>query len=278
MTESQTFTDLHDRARSSRRLVKRLIKDIDSGVVDPEEMIDGLGLLEETLDAVLVAQTQAEISERTAHLYYVSRMIGSSLESDTVLEMVMDAVIDLTEAERGFLVLLEDGELTMKTGRNMDQLSLNHEDMTISETIVWQAINGCESILVENAQQDDRFSGQASVISYNLSSVMVSPLQIDGQALGALYVDSTMIKGLFGPDDLDLMTLFGEQAAIAIHNAMEVERRERELREEIDVLKIEIDEIKRQQQTAAITESEGFQELAARARELREERDREDYT
>jgi serine/threonine-protein kinase PknK len=191
-----------------------------------------------------------------------------------VLEMVMDAVIQLTGAQRGFLVLSENGDLTLKTGRNFEQLSLNSTDMTISSTIVRRAVETGEPILVENAQQDGRFAEQASVISNQLLSVMVSPLRTGNDILGAIYIDNNDYSALFTADELELLGMFSEQAATAIHNAMEVKRREHELRSQISVLRIEIDEIKKAHQVAELTDNDDFREMAEKAKRLREERNR----
>jgi signal transduction histidine kinase len=158
---------------------------------------------------------------RLAALYEVSSQLGQSLDLDEVLNQVMDSIIKLTGAERGFLMLYDDesAELMTRAARNVDQETIGAEALKISLTVVDRAIATGEGVLTSNAQEDDRFSGQESVVGYQLRSIMCAPLKARGQMLGAVYVDNRLFSGVFGKDDLDLLVTFANQAAIAIENA-----------------------------------------------------------
>lgn len=163
--------------------------------------------------------TQDEI--RLAALYRVSQTLSSSLELDEVLTQAMDAVIGLTRAERGFLVLLEgDGRnWILRAARNYDQETLRPQDMEISRTIVNTVLKCGESILTTDARSDPRFAESESVMFYSLRSIMCAPLLARGQVTGAIFVDSRIQTGLFRQADLDLLNAFAAQAAVAIENA-----------------------------------------------------------
>ncbi len=77
-------------------------------------------------------------------------------------------------------------------------------------------------------------------------------------------------------DHLRLVKSVAVQAAVALQNAQQVQRREAELRREIQELRIEIDESKKARQVAAITESEYFQQLQSRVSQLRSRKQRAD--
>jgi signal transduction protein with GAF and PtsI domain len=260
-----------NRLTSSRQAVARTIHQAEQGQIDPAAALTDLQPLQEILDTLIDRQPQDRSNERLARLFTISRLIGSSLEPQDVLEKTMDALIELTGAERGFVVLRDDaGQLVMKIGRNLEQQSV--DDLTISKTVVKRVLETGEPLLTTNAQQDERFASAASVMGHNLVNIMVSPLRIGDAIIGALYVDNNSQRMMFFPDDLELLAQFAEQVAIAINNALEVERRERALQNQIAALRIEIDEIKKTAQVAEITDNDDFRAMAEKAKLLREQR------
>ncbi|MCL4263964.1 MAG: GAF domain-containing sensor histidine kinase [Anaerolineae bacterium] len=158
---------------------------------------------------------------RLSALYEVSSQLGKSLDLDEVLNQVMDAIIQLTGAERGFLMLYDEttGQLVTRAARNVDQKTIEGDAMNISRTVVERAVASGEGILTSNAQEDARFAGQQSVVGYQLRSIMCAPLQARGFTLGAVYVDNRLFSGVFETADLDLLMTFANQASVAIENA-----------------------------------------------------------
>ncbi len=158
---------------------------------------------------------------RLAALYEVSSQLGTSLDLSEVLNQVMDAIIKLTGAERGFLMLFDDvkGQLQTMAARNVDQETIDGRSMEISRTVVERAAVSGEGILTNNAQEDERFSNQKSVVGYQLRSIMCAPLRTRGRTIGAAYVDNRLFSGVFQQEDLNLLSTFANQAAIAIENA-----------------------------------------------------------
>jgi signal transduction histidine kinase len=154
-------------------------------------------------------------------LYRVSQVLGTSLDLDEVLNQVMDAVIDLTGAERGFLMLVDpdSGETKLRAARNIEHETLERKDMEVSRTVIKSVLSNGEGILTTDAQKDSRFSGQTSVVFFGLRSVLCAPLRARGKVIGVIYVDNRAQSGVFIRDDLDLLNAFAIQAAIAIENA-----------------------------------------------------------
>lgn len=169
------------------------------------------------MDNQLIERQEA----RLAALYEVSSQLGKTLDLGEVLNQVMDSIIQLTGAERGFLMLYEakSGRLQTRAARNFDQETIDAGAINISHTVIERAIDSGEGILSSNAQEDDRFSGRESVVGYQLRSIMCAPLLVRGQTLGAVYVDNRLFSGVFEKDDLGLLVTFANQAAIAIENA-----------------------------------------------------------
>ena len=207
------------------------------------------------------AGPRAEAAEsRLRRLLRINKRLNSELRLPRLLEMVLDTVIELTDAERGFLLLEdESGELNVKVARNINQRSLETDELALSKSIARQAAAGGEPVVTIDAAGDDRFREALSVSDLHLRSVLAVPLVIKGRVAGTIYVDHRLRKGAFDQDDVRLVLDFAEQAAIALENARllgELRRRERQIealnrrleaelaagREEISGIKVELRE------------------------------------
>jgi len=181
-------------------------------------------------------------SDRLDLLYRISQSLNSSLELDVVMESLMDGVISATNAERGFLMLLdENGKLGFRTARGMEQQTIEKSEFSISRGIVERVTHEGIPLLTSNAQVDERLDKRASVKLYGLRSVLCVPIQQKEKVLGVLYVDNRFQNGIFTQDDLELMQSIASSAGIAIDNArlyqiaVEKGRMERELQMARDV-------------------------------------------
>jgi PAS domain S-box-containing protein len=72
--------------------------------------------------------------------------------------------------------------------------------------------------LTHNAQEDERFHERQSIVGYALRSIMAVPLKVRGEILGAVYCDNRVLQGLFQQHELELLTAFTHQAAVALDN------------------------------------------------------------
>lgn len=169
--------------------------------------------------------------EQLRALQAISGTINSSLDLGEVLRQVMDAIIDLTGAERGFLMLTdeESGALDVQVARNMDRETIARSSFDISRSIVERVAESGEPVVTINAQTDPRFSGQESIISYNLRSILCVPLKIRDRITGVIYADNRIAAGIFGDRDRDLLATFANQAAVAIANARLFQRTREQL-------------------------------------------------
>ena len=149
----------------------------------------------------------------------VGRVINSSLGLKQVLEEVMDRLVHLMQAERGFLLLKDlSGELTIQTARGMEHESIQ-EVFSVSRTILRSVTDTGKPILTTNAQSDPRFERQLSVAAFQLRSILCAPLKLKDDLIGVIYVDHRGMPGMFRESDLGLITAFADQAAVAIDNA-----------------------------------------------------------
>jgi sigma-B regulation protein RsbU (phosphoserine phosphatase) len=195
------------------------------GALLSSEIADDLDGLSDALGGFRKA-TELEMQQKSAMsqeaqlaLFEVGKSICSSVDLQTVLDNIMDSVIELTKAERGYLVLLDKSHQTVKAARNRDRDSIHSMEYAYSTTVVDEVLSTGRGILTSNAQSDERFSRRRSVVMFRLTSIMAAPLHIRGKTIGVLYVDNRVFAGQFTAQKLELLEAFASQAAIAIHNA-----------------------------------------------------------
>lgn len=219
---------------------------LDSGHI-PEEVVSGFKNLENALENV--SEVLIPFEQRFSHLQAlagIGQVVNSTLEVDEVLQIVMDTIVRLTEAERGFLMLRDehsqDGEMVIRIARNWEQESINQNEFAISRTVVGRVIDSGEAVLTTNAQEDPRFGGHESIIAFNLRSILCVPLSVKSQLIGVIYTDNRIRTGIFTESDRDLLLGFANQAAVAIENARLFSSLKRTL-EEVTELKNLMDDV-----------------------------------
>ncbi len=227
----RTLAQLESSIRAQRLAVER-------GEFSSTQLLGWLRNLEETIVELHEKET-LEKQERLRLLYEVSQALNASLDWEKTIETVIDAVIHVTGAERGILVLLEDGDLEIKVTRNATDEPFSEEGLRFSQSVVRQALERGKPLLTSNAQIDPRFQGSESIIAYGLRSILCAPLIYQGQPLGVIYVENRAQAGSFNQDDLAVLAAFTNQAAVALANAQrhhEVDRALAKRWEELSLL------------------------------------------
>ncbi len=189
----------------------------------------------EALESLQQRLNATEEHSQLAALYRVSQVLGTSLEIDEVLNQVMDAVIELTGAERGFLILSNPDaeELNLRAARNFERENLAEKSMEVSRTVIRTVLESGTGVVTTNAQKDPRFLDKSSVINFALRSIICAPLLSRGKTIGVIYVDNRALAGLFQESDLSLLNTFAAQAAVVIENARLFTRRGQTLAERV---------------------------------------------
>jgi class 3 adenylate cyclase/GAF domain-containing protein len=188
----------------------------------PPGTLKGLQEAQRDLDnlAAYLRDQQIELNRLRA-LADTSALINSKLGLDDVLNEVMDTVIRLTGAERGYIMLRDEqtGKMEFRVARNIDQETIEKGSFIVSRSVVNNVAETGEPVVTTNAQNDPRFAHQESVVSYALLSILCVPLKVKDQVTGVVYADNRIRAGLFGDSERDLLFAFANQAAVAIENA-----------------------------------------------------------
>jgi PAS domain S-box-containing protein len=208
------------------------------------DAVDELKSLENSLTQV--SEVLIPFEQRYSHLQAlagIGQVINSTLEVDEVLQIVMDTIVRLMGAERGFLMLRDElGDMTIRIARNWEQESINKNEFAISRSVIQRVIDEGQAVLTTNAREDPRFGEQESIIAFNLRSILCVPLKVKSELIGVIYTDNRIRSGIFSEADRDLLLSFADQAAVAIENARLFSSLKRTL-EEVTELKNLMDDV-----------------------------------
>ena len=129
---------------------------------------------------------------------------------EELFELILDLSIQAVGAERGVLMTLEGEDLVARSVRG--------EGFRISTTVRDRVLNERASLLVRDTALDEAFKSRDSIVGQQVQSVMAVPLQTNDRVIGLINVDSRSFARPFTPDDLDLLTVLANVAAIRIEN------------------------------------------------------------
>ena len=177
-------------------------------------MIDDAAPLEEE-----AAETIAELDAYTK-LYEFSERLIHQRDLTELLDALMDAVIEITNADKGFLVLLDGETIDVKVARNLNRENIADAVSQLSDSIIAKVVRSRRPVIVSDAMRDDEFSAAKSVMQLKVSSVICVPLLDRGRLLGLIYVGNDSIRDLFQQDTLRILTVFASQASLIVANAL----------------------------------------------------------
>ncbi len=158
------------------------------------------------------------LNARLSRLLEIIKRLARERDLARLLERITDAAVELSGAERGFVLLLDgEGQLTPHTvrasaGREQDP------SVAFSRSIAEAVLIDGEPIVTVNARDDRRVNEFMSVHKLALKSVACVPIRGPERVEGVLYLEHRVRAGRFQDEDLDLLLAFADQAAIALEN------------------------------------------------------------
>jgi transcriptional regulator with GAF, ATPase, and Fis domain len=193
--------------------------------------------------------------------------LANETDFKKLLTLIVDQVISLTSAERGFLILRGAREkYEMQAARTLDRENVRRPGLKISRAVAEEVARTGQPLLTTNAQADARLRDSQSVEGMRLRSVLCVPLRARGRFLGFLYLDHRFEEGAFRPDDLDLVQAFADQAAVALEDLrLLAELRART--EELEHSKTRVEELNRLLEERVQRQSQELSEVRTLLRE-----------
>lgn len=154
-----------------------------------------------------------------ARLLRLSQILLEESDPQILLNALMDDVIALSHADKGFLVLSEQDDYQVCVSRRAGGIDLPKCQTLLSDKIVRLVLETQEPQFISNAGQDPRFNKSKSVINLKLTSVICVPLIARAQLLGLIYVGSDRPTHQFEDSDLQVLRIFAAQAALMVQTA-----------------------------------------------------------
>jgi Nif-specific regulatory protein len=159
-------------------------------------------------------------SHRLAILYDVGNTINAAVGLPSFLERALATVFEVVPAERGVIMLWEDGERRWVPAAVHTREPAEAEDeIAVSRAIIEEAFAAGGPILSPDAGADTRFSSSDSIETFAIRSAICCPLVVRGERVGVLHLDTRQAADVFTDDDVRLVGAIANQAAIAIANA-----------------------------------------------------------
>jgi len=187
---------------------------------DEESATAGSTTMSESLQG-LIAEESEEGSRHMQALITAGRELATHLPLDKLFHLILDLSVEAAGAARGVLMTLENGELQVRSTKGQGlRISSHVRDLVIQEK---------RSLLVRDAMMDSELADHASIVLSQIRSMMAVPLQTEDRVIGLIYLDSSHFVKEFTKQDLSLLTVMANMAAVRIENARlaEVEQAER---------------------------------------------------
>jgi transcriptional regulator with GAF, ATPase, and Fis domain len=165
------------------------------------------------------ARTVADL-DAYRKLYEFSARLMENYALPDLLNALMDLVIQVSNADKGFLILMEGGGLDVKVARNLKKENIADAVSQLSDAIVAKVVRAKKPVIISDAMNDAEFASSMSVMNLKLSSVMCVPLLERGNMLGLIYVGNDSVANLFDEERLQVLSVFAAQASLIIRNAL----------------------------------------------------------
>ncbi|MCI0413589.1 SpoIIE family protein phosphatase [bacterium] len=170
--------------------------------------------------------------KNVSHLLEVARLLSGTAPLHEILDMVLDAAIEITRAERGFLVLKDArGEPQVQRGRDKAKQSVAEESFQISTTVLKQVIESGEKVFLSDVQGPNKFALSESMLNLELRTIICLPLKqfgildssvnahADQKVIGALYLDGKKATESFSKISQGILDSLATDATAVIENA-----------------------------------------------------------
>lgn len=167
-------------------------------------------------------QVPAEVLLAYRRILEFTERIAANAPTSQLIETILDSVIELAGADKGFLVLMEGSRPVVRVARQVEQADVQLSLEQLSDSILRKVIETREA-LVMGSESDEIWKASESVVNLQLSSVMCCPLIERDELRGLLYVGSHRASKRFDESSLEVLTIFSAQASLLLAQAQRID-------------------------------------------------------
>jgi phosphoserine phosphatase RsbU/P len=170
--------------------------------------------------------------KNVSHLLEVARLLSGTAPLHEILDMVLDTAIEITRAERAFLILKDaSGEPKIERGRDKAKQSVAVESFQLSTTVLKQVMESGEKVFLTDVQGPNKVAVTESMLNLELRTIICLPLKQfgildsstsvfgDQKIIGALYLDGKKATESFSKISQGILDSLTTDATAVIENA-----------------------------------------------------------
>jgi transcriptional regulator with PAS, ATPase and Fis domain/pSer/pThr/pTyr-binding forkhead associated (FHA) protein len=192
-----------------------------------------------------VSEVEPDLARRFRRVATLIRVMSTHAGSDRFFEQLIDAAVELTSAERGFLIMNAREGMQFLAARNIGQEDRKDPAFEVSWSIAVRVGTSGEGVLLVDAQSDDRFSAKESVEQLGLRSILCLPIRSTAGVQGVIYLDNRVQSGAFTKEDRDVMEVLADQAGVVLEQerlSTDLRKRQQEVEDLNSRLKTRVSE------------------------------------
>jgi predicted ATPase/two-component sensor histidine kinase/tRNA A-37 threonylcarbamoyl transferase component Bud32 len=161
------------------------------------------------------------------YLMKSSLAISAEIEQEALLEKIMQAVIESSGAQHGFLLVTDDNDALFVRAEchaaEQQKVVMQHLELEeaeeIGKAIVRYVYRTGEKIILQDAAREDIFKDNPEVHELQLRSVLCLPVIKQSRLIGVLYLENRLASGVFSAERTQMTELLTSQAAISMEHA-----------------------------------------------------------
>ena len=208
---------------------------------------DQVNLLQAIADLVAGAIVKARLldeSQKQAHqmatLNELARSLTSTLELDPLLNRIMESAVEILDCEAGSLLLVDEqtGESVFEVALGSVGTELEGQRLPPGAGLVGKAVTTKQALIQNDVKRSEDWFNVDEQTGFSTKDLLVIPLVVKDHAIGVLEILNKKDRSPFNSKDLELLTAFAGQAAIAIENARLYTQTDRALAERVDELSV----------------------------------------
>lgn len=173
----------------------------------------------ELLDEARSAAAEGRLRTRRARATALTVGLQYASGFSALLDGSLQAVIELAQCERGFLLLRDrggDDGFAIRARHHIDPQQISGRGFSGSAGAVERALREGVAVVVNDIGSDAWLSARASVVAGGLRALVCLPLRDGERTIGAIYADRTTAGPAITRLDLELLEAFAERAAVYI--------------------------------------------------------------
>ena len=166
--------------------------------------------MSDSLEEVL-AEDKHAVSAHIEALIRAGRELAGHMPLDKLFELILSLSVEAVGAARGVLMTLDEGELQVRASKGAGfRISSHVRDLVLKDK---------RSLLVRDALTDQALGARMSIVQDQIRSMLAVPLQTKNGVIGLIYLDSPFLIREFTKEDLSVLTVMSNIAAVRIEHA-----------------------------------------------------------